>query len=596
MKKLQIFTLCAAIIIGCVLLANAKDLTMPKNLINENLNLGHWTSVSGMTTWASTTGVMSWAYEFGEETTLWVSCDLNEDREINIADINRFYTNCSVINWRDRAKCDLNGDNEFNIADINQFNYKCLNEILKGHDKCDYDADWKVTQSDMTSLMELCTTAILEWNTNLLSVCDFYPDWKLNISDITEIQSVCSKKISWTETGSWAYDTWWDLPNDNICDFNNDREINIADVDWFYTNCSVINWRDSNKCDLNGDNEFNISDINHFNNKCLNEILKWHDKCDYDADWKVTIADMTSLIDICTKAILEWNTNLSPICDFYSDWKLNISDITEIQSICSDKILWRETGSWENNTNNDICDFNNDMEVNIADVDRFNVHCSVINWRDSNKCDLNGDREFNIADINKFNYECYNEIMWSSTDNGSNYSWWNLHSILDNWYSKEKNDAYNFAYNNWLTTMNSIEKANMKGQINRIAFAKMISNFAINVLWQTPDTSKNCNFWDVSSALNIQYDEWVTKACQLWLMWQWIKNFRPNDTVTRAEFGKALSRVLNWDTYNDLNWKYYEKHLKSLNRLWIMNNISNPTSKTTRGDAILMFYRASMLQ
>ena len=115
MKKLQIFTLCAAIIIGCVLLANAKDLTMPKNLINENLNLGHWTSVSGMTTWASTTGVMSWAYEFGEETTLWVSCDLNEDREINIADINRFYTNCSVINWRDRAKCDLNGDNEFNI-------------------------------------------------------------------------------------------------------------------------------------------------------------------------------------------------------------------------------------------------------------------------------------------------------------------------------------------------------------------------------------------------------------------------------------------------------------------------------------------------
>jgi len=45
--------------------------------------------------------------------------------------------------------------------------------------------------------------------------------------------------------------------------------------------------------------------------------------------------------------------------------------------------------------------------------------------------------------------------------------------------------------------------------------AKMISNYAINVLNKSVDTSKECNFTDVSGELDAKYDEGITKACQL---------------------------------------------------------------------------------
>jgi hypothetical protein len=53
-----------------------------------------------------------------------------------------------------------------------------------------------------------------------------------------------------------------------------------------------------------------------------------------------------------------------------------------------------------------------------------------------------------------------------------------------------------------------------------------------------------CNFPDVSSKLDSDYDMGVTNACQLGLMGVGINNFNPYDLVTRAEFGTVLSRAL----------------------------------------------------
>jgi len=54
--------------------------------------------------------------------------------------------------------------------------------------------------------------------------------------------------------------------------------------------------------------------------------------------------------------------------------------------------------------------------------------------------------------------------------------------------------------------MDSIENANMYGSLTRVALAKMMANFAMDVLGLTPDTSKDCSFSDVSEALDAQYD------------------------------------------------------------------------------------------
>ena len=157
-------------------------------------------------------------------------------------------------------------------------------------------------------------------------------------------------------------------------------------------------------------------------------------------------------------------------------------------------------------------------------------------------------------------------------------------------YSSELQQAYKWAYENKITTMDSIEKANMKWNITREEMAKMISNYTINILWKTPDTTKTCLFID--SNINPDLVESVTISCQLWLMGQWITSFKPKDSVTRAEFWTVLSRSLRWNK-NEWWSTYYENHLKALKSEWIMNKINTPMNKEVRGYVMLMLMRST---
>lgn len=164
---------------------------------------------------------------------------------------------------------------------------------------------------------------------------------------------------------------------------------------------------------------------------------------------------------------------------------------------------------------------------------------------------------------------------------------------FDSGYSTEMNMAYQFARYYDITTINSIKDAKMKSWLNRIAMAKMLANYAENVLWIDDfDTSRNCSFSDVSSSLDKDYDYWVTKACQLWIMWVNMKSgkFYPKWWVTRAEFATALSRLL----YNTSDWtdKYYSTHIYKLYREWIITN-TDPDLREKRWYVMLMLMRAS---
>ena len=168
-------------------------------------------------------------------------------------------------------------------------------------------------------------------------------------------------------------------------------------------------------------------------------------------------------------------------------------------------------------------------------------------------------------------------------------------------YPLEQQDAYNYAYSQKITTVSSMEKASMNGELTRIAMAKMISNFAINVLWLQPNTSIDCSFSDVPSSLDEQYNYWVTQACQLWLMWIWndwnkTEKFDPNTVVTRAQFGTAFSRALSkasWKVVENGN-PYYSTHLQYLQSEWIIKNVSQPSPSTVerRWNVMIMMMRA----
>ena len=163
--------------------------------------------------------------------------------------------------------------------------------------------------------------------------------------------------------------------------------------------------------------------------------------------------------------------------------------------------------------------------------------------------------------------------------------------MINNWYSRELNDAYGFAFKNGITTMQTIEKAKINSPLTRIAMAKMLSNYAINILGKKPANVVVPNFPDVSEKLNEDYGWAVNLAYQLGIMWIWTDKFRPYDSVTRKEFGTALSRMLFWlDDWTD---KYYSTHLKELKKRWIISN-DNPDLKELRGYVMLMLMRSAM--
>ena len=122
--------------------------------------------------------------------------------------------------------------------------------------------------------------------------------------------------------------------------------------------------------------------------------------------------------------------------------------------------------------------------------------------------------------------------------------------------------------------------------------AKMLSNYAINVLWQEPKNVIVPQFTDVSDALDADYANWVSLAYQLWIMGQNLPNnqFRPNDYVTRWEFATALSRMI----YNTPDWvdTYYTPHLEKLKSIWVITN-TNPKLVELRWYVMIMLMRTS---
>ena len=181
-----------------------------------------------------------------------------------------------------------------------------------------------------------------------------------------------------------------------------------------------------------------------------------------------------------------------------------------------------------------------------------------------------------------------------SSDKSS--EWQEILSPSDSSFTKEQKDAYKFAHEKWITTMPTIQEAQMDWKLTRIAMAKMLSQYAMNVLWQRPANIVTPKFNDVTDKQNSNYDDWVTLAYQLWIMWQNMPNnkFRPDDEVTRAEFATALSRML----YHTSDWqykstdKYYTNHMKKLVQEWIITN-DDAKMKELRWYVMIMLMRSA---
>jgi hypothetical protein len=158
-------------------------------------------------------------------------------------------------------------------------------------------------------------------------------------------------------------------------------------------------------------------------------------------------------------------------------------------------------------------------------------------------------------------------------------------------YSDELQGAYDYAYSKGITTMTSIDNANMYGELTRGQLSKMISQWAEKEMGVKADETAVCSFTDTDTAEG-DLGTYVVKACQMGLMGQGIEKFRPNDKVTRGEFGTVLSRAIWGDKYDGEN-PFYAKHLQALKDAGIMNNIADANATEMRGWVMLMLQRAA---
>ncbi len=132
--------------------------------------------------------------------------------------------------------------------------------------------------------------------------------------------------------------------------------------------------------------------------------------------------------------------------------------------------------------------------------------------------------------------------------------------------------------------MDTLELADPDGYVIRWHLAKMVVNFAVNVLWrEVPAIPAECHWKDKIAAWESQeIKNYAEQACALWVMWIYMEEFLPNKVVDRWEFGTVLSRLLWWSTYNVIdtnNTPYYEKHLLALKDNAIMTQIDHPLSR-----------------
>ena len=172
-------------------------------------------------------------------------------------------------------------------------------------------------------------------------------------------------------------------------------------------------------------------------------------------------------------------------------------------------------------------------------------------------------------------------------------------TVVNSTYPEEWNEAFLYACENGITSINDVNEARLDDKMTRAEMAKFIAQFALISLKRTPaNLNKDCsNFADSIASYSTEMKNYMTLACKYEYMWvtptYWVmSDFMPAKNLSRAEFGTVLSRILWWNTYESTNSLYYTKHLNALKKSGIITD-TNPDLVESRGYVMLMLYRAA---
>ena len=160
----------------------------------------------------------------------------------------------------------------------------------------------------------------------------------------------------------------------------------------------------------------------------------------------------------------------------------------------------------------------------------------------------------------------------------------------------EYNLAYSFAFQYGITTMPTCLAADMDGLLIRSHAAKMMSNYAINVLGKTPNTSKVCVFSDMTGQ-SLELQAYAVTACQLGLMGLMVDGinpdvvFNPDTLMNKAMFATILSRLMYGNIHDGNDACWYCDHVDAMVEEGIITVTTDLLDPFRRGYAMIMLMR-----
>ena len=185
------------------------------------------------------------------------------------------------------------------------------------------------------------------------------------------------------------------------------------------------------------------------------------------------------------------------------------------------------------------------------------------------------------------------EIEGTQTQTWTTVQTWATKTWTTIQWTEEELTAYKYAYKYWITTLAPKEAARPDAYVIRWHMAKMVVNYALNVLNRKLPAKmpKQCKWKDWKNAWESEeIKDYAEKACALWLMWIDMDYFQPYKLVTRAQFWTIFGRLLWWKLVSK---PYYAEHLARLKKRWIMTQIDRPEERIeVRKWAWLMFMRS----
>lgn len=145
--------------------------------------------------------------------------------------------------------------------------------------------------------------------------------------------------------------------------------------------------------------------------------------------------------------------------------------------------------------------------------------------------------------------------------------------------------------------MPSCLDANMDGSLTRAQAAKMMSNYAINILHKSPDNSKACVFSDMADQ-SPEMQQYAIAACRLGIMGLETdgvtpsSQFNPNDLVDKAQFATILDRLINGRAHDGNTTCWYCDHVSALQDAGVITITTDLFDPLKRSFAMIMLMRS----